>query len=84
MIKVLFYLFYYNHLKMKLSKLLYLINLGIVIFLGSGWFFFYWFTLTTDLSNMLHAMTMNYTIAGLNLTFAISLILLPISFKKRN
>jgi len=69
--------------KMKKSKLFFGMNLGVVIFLGIGWFYFYWFTLTDDITRMPGAMTANSIIAGLNLLFASSLILLPISYRKR-
>lgn len=66
---------------MKKSKLFYRINLGVVILLGIGWFYFYWFILTTDISKMLNALTTNTVISSLNLIFVASLILLPISYK---
>jgi len=68
---------------MNLSKLFFRINLGVVIFLAVGWFYFYWFTLTTDVFSMIRAMSANYIIFGLNLIFASSLILLPISYRNR-
>lgn len=68
---------------MKLSKLLYRINLGVVIFLGIGWFYFYSLILTKNIEKMPYAMTINPVIFGLNLMFAASLILLPISYRKR-
>lgn len=68
---------------MKILNLLYRINLGLVLFLGAGWFYFYWLVLTKNIEKMPHAMTMNHTIFGLNVLFASSLILLPILYKKR-
>ncbi len=68
---------------MKISKLLYRINLGLVLFLGTGWFYFYWLILTKNIERMFYAMTINSTIFGLNLLFVSSLILLPISYRRR-
>ena len=68
---------------MKLFKLLFRINLGIAISLGIGWLYFYWFTLTTDITGMMPAMSANYIIFGSNLLFASSLVSLPISFRYR-
>lgn len=68
---------------MKAFKLFYRINLGLVLFLGTGWFYFYWLILTKHIEKMPHAMTMNSVILGLNLLFAASLVLLPISYQRR-
>lgn len=68
---------------MKKSRLLFRINLGVVIFLGTGWFYFYWLILTKHISGMPHAMTVNHVITALNLIFIVSLCLLPISYRKR-
>lgn len=57
-----------------ISKLLYRINLGLVLFLGIGWFLFYWFTLTEDITKMPRAMTLNHVIFGLNVLFVTSLV----------
>ncbi|MEM2161117.1 MAG: hypothetical protein QXN55_09210 [Candidatus Nitrosotenuis sp.] len=68
---------------MRLSRLLFRINLGIATSLGISWLYFYWFTLTTDITDMIPAMTANYIIFGSNFLFASSLVSLPISFRYR-
>lgn len=66
---------------MKLSRLLFKINLVIAVSLGLGWLYFYWFTLTTDVAGIIPAMTANYVIFGSNFLFIFSLISLPISYR---
>lgn len=69
--------------KMKTRKILFVTNLSLVILLGAGWFLFYWMILLDDITKMPHALTANEVILGLNIIFAASLILLPITYGRR-
>lgn len=68
---------------MKTSRIIFYVNLGFAIFLGVGWVYFYSFTLIDDIARMPRAMTLNVTIAGLNLMFLGSLVLLPFTYRRR-
>jgi len=68
---------------MKTRKILFITNLSLVIFLGIGWFYFYSMILLEDITRMPRAITMNAAILGLNIIFATSLILLPITYRNR-
>jgi len=68
---------------MKSRKILFITNLSLVIFLGIGWFYFYSMILLEDITRMPRAITMNAAILGLNIIFATSLILLPITYRNR-
>lgn len=67
---------------MKTSKIIFNINLGLAIFLGAGWVYFYYFILMDDVFRMPSAMTANIAIAGLNALFLASLVLLPFTFRR--
>ncbi len=68
---------------MKTSKILFYINLGFVIFLGIGWVYFYSFIILDDISRMPRALIRNEAIAGLNVLFFISLVLLPFTYRRK-
>ncbi len=68
---------------MKTRKILFIVNLSLVIFLGVGWFFFYSMILLDDITRMSRALTINATILGLNIIFAASLFSLPITYRNR-
>lgn len=66
---------------MKSSRILFRINLGLAVFLGLGWAYFYSFILADDVFRMPRAMTANLAIAGLNLIFFTSLALIPLTYR---
>jgi len=68
---------------MKSRKILFIVNLSLVIFLGVGWFYFYSMILLDDITRMPRALTINAAILGLNIIFAASLILLPTTYRNR-
>ena len=68
---------------MKTRKVLFIANVSIVIFLSVGWYYFYTMIFLDDITRMPHALTINATILGLNIIFATSLILLPITYRIR-
>lgn len=68
---------------MKNSKIIFYINLGFVIFLAVGWFYFYTMIIMDDITRMPLAMTLNTAITGLNVIFVISLVLLPFTYRLR-
>jgi len=65
------------------TKVFFIVNLTLVIFLGIGWFLFYSMILFDDVTRMPRALTRNAAIFGLNIIFAASLISLPITYRKR-
>ena len=65
------------------TKVFFIVNLTLVIFLGTGWFLFYSMILFDDVTRMPRALTRNAAILGLNIIFAASLISLPITYRKR-
>jgi hypothetical protein len=67
---------------MKTSRIIFYVNLGFVIFLGVGWVYFYSFILMDDVFRMPRVMTANWAIAGLNLIFLASLVLLPFTYRR--
>jgi len=68
---------------MKSRKILFIVNLSLVIFLGVGWFYFYSMILLDDITRMPRALTINVAILGLNIIFTASLISLPITYRNR-
>ncbi len=66
---------------MKTSKILFYINLGFTIFLAIGWIYFYALIIMDDISRMPRALMANAAIAGLNVIFLISLVLLPFTYR---
>jgi hypothetical protein len=68
---------------MNSKKIFFITNLSMVIFLGAGWFLFYHMILLDDIARMPRALTLNGAILGLNVIFASSLILLPITYRRR-
>jgi len=69
-------------MKMKTGKILFVTNLSVAIFLGAGWFLFYWMILFDDITVMPHALSANGVILGLNIIFVASLGLLPITYRR--
>jgi len=68
---------------MKISKILFYINLGSAMFLGIGWVYFYSFIILDDISRVPQALIANVVIAGLNTLFFISLVLLPFTYRHK-
>jgi hypothetical protein len=68
---------------MKTSRIIFYVNLGFAVFLGIGWAYFYSFILLDDVFRIPRAMKANWAIAGLNLIFLTSLVLLPFTFRRR-
>lgn len=68
---------------MKTRKILFVVNLSLVIFLSAGWFYFHSMILLDDITRMPDALTRNIAILGLNIIFVASLIFLPITYRKR-
>lgn len=68
---------------MKTRKIVFIANVSIVIFLSAGWLYFYSMIILDDITRMPGALTINAAIFGLNIIFASSLILLPITYRNR-
>lgn len=64
-----------------MKKVIFYVNLGFSIFLAVGWVFFYSFILMDDITRIPRALIANAAIAGLNLIFFISLVLLPFTYR---